>query len=378
MPLKCVHFPTTSYQQTFAPGMPTAKLLAPAEDGSHQPLDDKFFEWWYFDAHFDNDYRLVVAFHTALFSAVSRPAVITLHLYGPGGWKAVEAATFKPSATRSAADRCDVQLGASRAWDAGGRYIVRLAQGRIRAELEYHSEVAGIQAGTGMLFHDSASRRSFHWVIPLPRARVSGWLWIDEKRMAVQGIGYHDHNWGNLDLDQPFRRWVWGRAVADEYTLVFGNLIGRGEESPSLTPLVLWQGTELLLSTDQLKPHSAERQVEGQKGLSYPHTIELQIDNGPQNIHAALQTEQILDIIDFAQPRSYWKSIRRIAETLYVLAERAPRWGQWVKRAINHGTYLRLQATCQLAITNQGHIARRYGHALYEMMDFGVSITTRS
>ncbi|MBN1217460.1 MAG: hypothetical protein JXM69_00910 [Anaerolineae bacterium] len=364
-------FLVTAYQQLFRPYMPASKRLDPADDGAHQLPGDKFFEWWYFDARFDNGYQLVVAFHTALFNVVSRPAAIAVHLYAPDGSKEVEVAVFKSPDVRNTVERCDVQIGSSRAWDKGDRYIIALEQGPIRANLEYHKEVEGVQIGTGVLFEDSASGQSFHWVVPLPRASVSGWLGIGDERVAVSGIGYHDHNWGNLDLYQAFHHWIWGRVLADEYTMVFGGLFGRGGKNSNLALFALWQDEELLFSTGQVRIDSIEFQTEGRTDVCYPRHIELQVNDSPQLVQAALCAEHILDIIDFAQPRSQRKRVRQIAEAVYFLSGKVPLVGQWVKQRIRHGTYLRLQMSCELTVANQGQIDCRQGSALCEVMDFG-------
>ncbi len=362
----------TSHQPRFIKGDQTPRPLDPAQDGAHRLPGTKFFEWWYFDAHFDNGYHLVVALHTALFNIISRPAVIAIHLYGPGDWRKVEVAAFKPSEVSSAVGQCDVRLGPSRVWDAGDHYGVYIEQGSIRASLEYHREVEGLQIGTGIMFEDPASKQSFHWIIPLPRAGVSGWLWVDNERMAVSGIGYHDHNWGNLDLCQVLRNWTWGRVVADGYTMVFGDLVGRRTVDLHTNFAVLWQGAELLLSTDRVKICSTESQIEGRRrtDFCYPNHIDLQVDDSPLHIQAALHAPRVLDVIDFAQPRSRRESVRRVAEKIYFLSERLPLLGQWAKQRIGYGTYLRLQAGGELTIANQGRKDRRRADVLCETMDF--------
>lgn len=370
MKLSRVYFPPADYQRLFSPNEQTLRQLDPAEDGAHWLSDDEFFEWWYFDAHFDNGYQLVVVLHTALFNVTSRPAVIAIHLYGPDGWKAVEVAAFRPWEVRGIMGRCDVRMGSSRVWDAGDRYIVHLEQGRIRARLEYHREVAGSKIGTGILFADQVSGRSFHWVIPLPRASISGWLWVDGKRVAVKGTGYHDHNWGNLDIGEVFQRWVWGRVVADEYTLVFGELLGRGAADLRVIPFALWQGPNPLLGTGRVKIRFTESQIEGRADSRYPDYIELRADGGPLFVQTVLRTRRVLDVIDFAYPRFSGRKIRRAAEKMYFLAERLPLLGQQVKQWVGHGTYLRLQAGCELNVTDQGRTDCRRGNALCEIMNF--------
>ena len=225
----------------------------------------------------------------------------------------------------------------------------------------YHREIEGLQIGTGVLFADPASEQSFHWIVPLPRASVSGWLQIGEERTTVSGIGYHDHNWGNLDLCEALQRWTWGRVTADAYTMLFWDLLGRGAANSRATSILLWQGPELLLSTDQVKFHSTAPKTEGR---TLEH-IALQV-NGKLPVQAVLRARRVLDVIDFAQPQSRWKSARWAAEKIYFLSERLPLLGRWVKKRIGHGTYRRTQASCELTVAT----GRLRGQAFYETMDF--------
>jgi hypothetical protein len=374
MALNHVPFPATDHWQLFPASEQLPSRLDPTKDGAHRLPGAKFFEWWYFDAYFDNGYHLVVALHTALLSITSRPAVIEVRLYGPAGRRgAAEVATFKPSEVRSAVARCDVELGPSRVWDAGDYYGVYVEQGVVRASLEYHREVEGLQIGTGVLFADPVSGQSFHWVIPLPRASVSGWLQVGDERMDVTGVGYHDHNWGNLDLRDVLQRWTWGRVVADEYTMIFWDLFGRGAVHSRTTLFMLWQGSELLLSTDQAKIYSVESQIEGRTD-SCPNHIKLQVDDGLLHVRAVLRARRVFDVTDFAQPRFRGESARRVAEKVYFISEKLPLLNQWVKRWVGYGTYLRLQVDCELTVTSQGQTDCWRGNALCERMDFGAAL----
>lgn len=341
--------------------------LDPAEDGAHQLPGEEFFEWWYFDAHFDNGYHLVVALHPHLFNVSGRPAAIAVHLYGPGGRKAVEVATFGPSEVVSTAGRCDVRLGRSQAWDAGDHYGLHVEQGSIRADLRYEREIGGVQIGTGVLLVDPANERSFHWVIPLPRARVSGSLWVGGRRLTVGGVGYHDHNWGNLDLSRVVRRWTWGHVITDGDTMIFWDLLGRGAAGARMTGAVVWQGSELALSTNRVNLDPSESRTDLESDVPHLDRVNAQADDNPTAVQAILQDQRSLDRIDFAQPRSRREGVRRVLEKTYFLLERAPLVGRLVKQWVGYGTYHRLQAECNLRIAAESHD----GQVFYEIMDFG-------
>lgn len=341
--------------------------LDPIEDGAHELAGNRFFEWWYFDARFDNGYHLVVALHSRLFNVSSRPAVIAAHLYGPGDGRTVEVAAFHPTETASAVEQCDVRLGSSRVWDEGNHYQLHIQQGSIRAELKYQKEIEGVRAGTGVLVVDPITEQSFHWIVPLPRARVSGYLWIDEERTAVRGTGYHDHNWGNLDLHRVLRRWRWGHVTTNDHTLMFWDIHGREAASSHITGAMLWKGSELSLNTNQVKLHSGKSVIFPERDTFYLDCIEVQVDEGQPVVETILQNQRALDQIDFVQPQSSRETVRRILENLYFFSERVPLIGQLVKRWIGCGTYHRFQAECKFRIGLEYYS----GRVFYEFMDFG-------
>jgi hypothetical protein len=341
--------------------------LNPTEDGAHQLPGKKFFEWWYFDAHFNNDHHLVIALHPRIFSVSSRPAVLTVHLYGPDKRKTIEVASFRPSEVESTVGQCNVRLGGSRAWNERGHFKVYVEQGSIRADLEYQRKIEGVRTGTGVLFTDFMGEQSFHWIIPIPRASVSGYLWIDDRCVAVTGVGYHDHNWGNLDLHRVIRRWSWGQVIADRHTVIFWEILGRGKVNSRAAGVMLWQGRDLLLNTNQVHLHPSESGLVRETDICGLDRIKAQVNDTSMAVQAVLKNRRTLDKIDFAQPRSRRESVQQMLEKIYFLSERAPLIGQLVKQLVGYGTYHRLQAECELRIATE----RYNGQAFYEIMDFG-------
>jgi len=368
--VKSEHFPSASYDQLFPKGAPAWKLLEPEDDGSHHSDDDKFFEWWYFDVECDNGYRLVADFHTAFFGLTGRPPLLAINVYAPDRSRTGAASTFHPLQVESATDRCDVRLGASRVSDAGDRYIVHLEQGHIQADIEYHKNLDGVQIGTGTLFEDQVTGQSFHWIIPLPRARVSGTLCIDGAQFEVNGTGYHDHNCGNVDLCEAFDHWRWGRVVNDQEILIFGHLVGHGNTAHSVSPVALWVDQKLMLSSDQLHVQAGVRQNAGKKE-PHPPVIEVSGDSETPLVRATFRPETELDVIHFVQPRFKWRFTRKIAELLYFVTEKVPFFNHLLRPWIGYGTYHRFEAGCELTVAVQeGRRASRTVNALCEIMGF--------
>ena len=60
------------------------------------------------------------------------------------------------------------------------------------------------------------------WTVALPKAEVIGEIVINGKKMIVEGIGYHDHNW-NYSLLSALtygKAWYWGKIRSENYNIV--------------------------------------------------------------------------------------------------------------------------------------------------------------
>src|SRR3990170_6394325 len=77
--------------------------LRPAEDGPHAPQTPEYFEWWYFDHHFDNGYTAVVVFHRATAFLPSHPPAVEITVITPAGEELRSFRTLSPAEFRVAA-----------------------------------------------------------------------------------------------------------------------------------------------------------------------------------------------------------------------------------------------------------------------------------
>lgn len=81
----------------------------------------------------------------------------------------------------------------------------------------------GKKASRNLIFSESSDRHV--WNLLLPAMKVNTDLTITgkrgEERVAFDGSGYHDHNWGCEPMKESFKDWYWGRFHFNEFTLVY-------------------------------------------------------------------------------------------------------------------------------------------------------------
>lgn len=365
-------YPDAAYRRLF-PGEHTTSAgeslpFAPAEDGDHYQAEPNFFEWWYFDAGFEDGSHLVAIFHSSLYNMADHKPMIELRYYLPERPSITAMGRFDRTTYRAVSNRCQVKIGDCLAVDEGDHYQLSLRQGPLAAELTFWPMLPGWKAGTGHLFADPVSGRYFDWVVPLPRARVEGVLILDAQRQDVAGTGYHDHNWGNLYLPSAFRRWTWGRVLVGDWTLIFGDVVGRGTTPSRVTPFMLARGDEILLATDRIRVNGKALVREPYTGADYYRHLRLTTVEGPE-VTLTLKTRRTIEALEFAAPHlllARQRHIRRAAEIGFYLVMGKPVVGRLAAWLLGKGAYLRCEADYRLDLPDYASVET--GQALYEVM----------
>jgi len=368
-------YPASSYRRLYDPSAgPLWSLdegLPPEEDGDHYRPERDFFEWWYFDAAFENGYRLVAILHSSLYNAVDHKPTVDLRLTPPGGESVTAIGRYERADYRAAADHCDVQIAGCRAIAEGkGRYSLRLRQGEITADLVYESFLPGWRPGSGYLLADDASGHFFKWVVPLPRAEVRGTLTVAGQTMTVRGVGYHDHNWGNFVLADAFSHWYWGRILGDSgEAVIFGDVVGHGSDPAHVKPFLLIVGGRILPGEPTISFQYHDPTVEARTGLCYPSRLDLVAASKDYQANLSLRAGRVMEALDFASPPFRRRWPRQAAEIAFYLAMDKPILGALARRLLGKASYLRLQAQADLTVRERRE-SNFSGNAIYEIMQF--------
>lgn len=212
----------------------TAPIISPAADAYHfgdwadGRHDWAYNEWWYFNLL---DARQEIR------------AIFTYFIADPGdrtkqGLAQIVAVAYTPAGVTSAVDlyppdrlsasytRADVAIegNAIQVIDADTYRIVGATRdGRLAWDLTY----ARLSAPWLALDRARIGRLSWEWMswlVYMPRAAVSGQLIVDGRAYAVEGSGYHDHNWGEWVFGDGL--WNWAQCSAPGLSFGLGDFIG--------------------------------------------------------------------------------------------------------------------------------------------------------
>jgi hypothetical protein len=197
------------------------------EDGARTDGRRGTYEWWYFDAHLDNGAKLVVIFMTKDLSTPGKPLapMIRLNLDLPDGTSKSFIRTYGSDTYSAATEHADVRI-------AGNRLSGDLSHYRIEAQIEdvkvsvtLDSTIRPWRPETGYLVFGEKRDQEFSWLPAVPEGSVAGFYEVGGVRTDVTGVGYHDHNWGNVGMTEIINDWYWARGQAGPYSVIASYII---------------------------------------------------------------------------------------------------------------------------------------------------------
>ncbi len=321
------------------------------EDGRRVDPQPGNFEWWYFDSHFEDGSTAVVTFFTK--SPLDRSSRLKpgvgITITRPDGKKLSASALANPANFSASKERCYVRAGES--WVRGDlhTYELHAKAGEYSVQLNMTGIVPAWRPGAGKNYYDEGLTRYFAWLPAIPYGTVEGHLIYDGKMRAVKGTCYHDHNWGNVALNEVLSHWYWGRAHVGDYTLIFAEETATprfGEQKIQIWMLA--KGSQILLGDGE--PLCVEECdfIADPGGRSYPDGLDFTWQKGSDRVLLKLRAPAVIDS--------------------YSLLELLPSWQAALGKLMANPYYFRFNADLDLKIELGDLQAHEQGKALYELM----------
>ena len=189
----------------------------PRDDALHPSDAPGWWEWWYFDADFDNGYTMAGTFHFGSPRPPANPDVrfIEIALYDPAGDKRVARKRYPKEQCSASEDTCKVVIGPNVFEGEAPTFHLFFQEGGQGCDITYESLVEGYMPKGPT---SSVGSAVVNWVIPTARAKVSGTITWEGKTMEVKGVGYHDHNWSDAPMS--------GAGDSEDLLALMGLIIG--------------------------------------------------------------------------------------------------------------------------------------------------------
>jgi len=329
--------------------------IAPEEDGLHIDMDGKGkYEWWYFDAQMETGQTLIVFFYAANPNPGTggKPGV-EIVLLRPDGRKTRRVAPYGRSDFEASRAGAEVKIGGNHLkaeQQAGGLlvYEVHVKEQGLGCNLSFKAQVNGWKPGTGV--SKFGEKRTFAWVVPLPRAQVEGTIEDGSQVLQVRGVGYHDHNW----LDFPFQSfidyWMWGRVYSQSYTVSYAFIqCNEKMGNHPVKVLMMADGRDVVLSTGEFDFRKENFVYNPGAKHNYPKRITISV---PNELEVGLDVRRVVEAQDMLES---FKLPLRLAAT-YLLRLRPG--------------YFRLESDFEMNVTRNGIVKREKGTALHEIVMF--------
>jgi hypothetical protein len=196
--------------------------IAPWEDGARTDDSAGTYEWWYFDAHLADGAKLVVTFMNKDIAEPQKPLspLLRLDLDLSDGRHFEKLVRYAPSDWSAAKDRADVRLGGNRFTGDLHHYRIEASAEEISVDVSLTGEVPPWRPATGYLLFGQDRSLEFAWLPSVPQGAVDVTYSVDGERHETTGVGYHDHNWGNVGLMKVVHNWYWARGQAGPYSVI--------------------------------------------------------------------------------------------------------------------------------------------------------------
>lgn len=326
------------------------ETIQPWEDGLRAETGPGSFEWWYFDAHFEDGSTVVLVFMTKPLLERNGPLSphIALTITRPDGTKLSQLPIFPREQFFAGKETCDMRIGSN--WVKGDlhTYQAHVELDELAADMVFTGLVPAWRPGAGKSYFGDLEHY-FAWLPSIPYGTVTGTLTYDGKTHTVKGTGYHDHNWGNVGLNEVMDHWYWGRAQIGKYTLIYVEQIGAKAFGYTRMPVFLLAKGDQVLTGDGSRLFMQARDfVPYPGGRAYPREVDFHWQDGEDTIHLSLREPKLIEGTSFLVT--------------------FPAWQRFLLRLITNPYYFRFNAELELSINFNGLRDTQRGSTLFEIM----------
>ncbi|MGC2288999.1 MAG: hydroxyneurosporene dehydrogenase [Thermoplasmata archaeon] len=216
--------------------------VQPWEDGMRTSGESGSYEWWYFDSHLEDGSSLVVTFYTKWMLQPKGPEapMVQVDLDRPGKPTQHVIIHATPEQFSATPERCDVRVKECYFRGDLHTYQIKVVDDNLTIEAELVGQVPSWRPATGVTYFGARDEHTFAWMPAVPQGKVT--VTLTEKNSAPEtltGIGYHDHNWGDVVMSKLLNHWYWGRAQAGPYSVIAAYLYAEKEYGRTELPQIM-------------------------------------------------------------------------------------------------------------------------------------------
>jgi CrtC N-terminal lipocalin domain len=229
--------------------------IEPWEDGARTDDSSGTYEWWYFDAHLADGAKLVVVFLNKDLAQPQKPLspLLRIDLDLPDGQRFEKLIDFPAAAWSAAKDRADVRLGDNRFTGDLHTYRIQATADGISVDVTLTGEIPAWRPATGYMLFGERRSLEFAWLPAVPQGAVRVTYTVAGEEHETTGIGYHDHNWGNVGLMKIVHDWYWARGQAGPYSVIASYITSAKRYGFEPIPIFMLARDNVVIGDDPAK-----------------------------------------------------------------------------------------------------------------------------
>jgi hypothetical protein len=266
------------------------------EDGMRTEGGPGGYEWWYFDSHLSDGSSLVIVFYTKEMMNPGGPLapLITLQLDRPGQAPLFLETRGSPEAFSASRDRCDVRIGENTFRGDLHEYAIHFSHGEVSVDVKLTGQVPSWRPTSGHMYFGDDDEHVFAWLPSVPQGKVSVDLTIGGKTEHLEGIGYHDHNWGDVAMPKLINHWYWGRAQAGPYSIVASYIYAEKAYGSAQLPIFMLARDGKIIADDHHKVrfHLADEHLDDKSGKPVANVVVYEYEDGPERYRVSYRRSQ--------------------------------------------------------------------------------------
>ncbi|HEX6626551.1 MAG TPA: hypothetical protein VF105_01235 [Gemmatimonadaceae bacterium] len=327
------------------------------EDGMRTRGGPGSYEWWYFDSHLSDGSSLVIVFYTKpqLNPDGDLAPFASVELDRPGQSPIRLEAHVSPDAFSASPDRCDVRVGENTFRGNLHEYDIHFSHDHVTVDVKLRGHVPSWRPSSGHVFFGDHDEHLFAWLVAVPQGEVWVDLNVRGEKEHLDGVGYHDHNWGDVSMAKLINHWYWGRAQAGDYSIVASYIVAEKAYGNAELPIFMLARKGKIIADDARKVSFKleDQHTDPKSGKPVANVVVYEYDDGPERYRVSYRrSETIVN----------QKLIETVSGFKRLLAELAR----------FDGAYLRFTGSVQLErFVNGGLVEDVSDPGIWEMMYFG-------
>ncbi|MFV0560412.1 MAG: hypothetical protein ACK5NA_06825 [Enterococcus sp.] len=325
------------------------------------PEEIPAMENWYFDSIMNDGTKVVVVFMTKTGDKRNLPLDspnVRIQITSPSGELFEDAFYLSTEESETRFGECYVKYGPhSFIGNLIDCDIIVKPENGIGCNLHLHGLTKPFRPGTGYIAFGDDEVKEYTW-LTFPRCEVNGTITYNGQTQDVQGTGYHDHQFHNIDSMSIIHHWFWGRASLGEYTVAMFDIVANEKYGFQQIPIfcVMDKSGEVIFDgTEHGNAHIKELYWSKKAQKFFPKTIIFNYERDGKKVEFTVTWKQELEV--------------RTPETIFGKLD--SKMALTLSKQGLDPSYIRYKADASLKIKDRDNTLTVSGDMIYEYAYFG-------